>query len=53
MHAGLADLLPLVSNVLADSEHAAQIDVAPYTADDFTRDVMHLGENKPNAVRAR
>ena len=53
VHAGLADLLPLVSNVLADSEHAAQIDVAPYTVDDFTCDVMHLGENKPNAALVR
>ena len=53
VHAGLADLLPLVSNVLADSEHGAQIDVAPYTADDFTRDVMRLGENKPSAALVR
>ncbi|KAF8120582.1 FAD binding domain-containing protein [Boletus edulis] len=47
VHAGLADLLPIVTNVTA--EQAEKIDVAPYTADEFTGDIMRLGENKPNA----
>lgn len=46
VHAGLADLLPIVANVTA--EQAEKIDVAPYTADDFIGDIMRLGENKPN-----
>ena len=46
IHAGLADLLPIVTNVTA--EQAETIDVAPYTADDFIGDIMRLGENKPN-----
>jgi succinate dehydrogenase/fumarate reductase flavoprotein subunit len=47
IHAGLADLLPIVTNVTA--EQAEKIDVASYTADDFIGDIMRLGENKPNA----
>ncbi|KAG6376936.1 FAD binding domain-containing protein [Boletus reticuloceps] len=47
VHAGLADLLPIVTNVTA--EQAEKIDVAPYTADEFIGDIMRLGENKPNA----
>lgn len=46
VHAGLADLLPIVTNVTA--EQAEKIDVAPYTADDFIGDIMRLGENKPD-----
>lgn len=51
VHAGLADLLPIVTNVTA--EQAEKIDVTPYTADDFVGDVMRLGENKPNAELVR
>lgn len=46
VHAGLADLLPVVTNVTA--EQAEKIDVEPYTTDDFVGDIMRLGENKPN-----
>ncbi|KAH0831902.1 FAD binding domain-containing protein [Lanmaoa asiatica] len=46
VHAGLADLLPIVTNVT--TEQAERIDVAPYTIDDFIGDIMRLGENKPN-----
>lgn len=51
VHAGLADLLPIVTNVTA--EQASKIDVAPYTEDDFIGDIMRLGENKPNAELVR
>ena len=47
VHTGLADLLPIVTNVT--TEQAEKIDVAPYTADEFIGDIMRLGQNKPNA----
>ncbi|KAG9315937.1 hypothetical protein JVU11DRAFT_3589 [Chiua virens] len=47
VHTGLADLLPILTNVTPDQ--AKTIDVAPYTADEFVADIMRLGENKPNA----
>jgi len=46
VHAGLPDLLHIVTNVTA--EQAGKIDLAPYTADEFIADIMRLGENKPN-----
>jgi succinate dehydrogenase/fumarate reductase flavoprotein subunit len=46
VHSGLQDLLPIVRNVTP--EQAAKIDIDPYTVDDFTRDIMRLGQNKPD-----
>lgn len=46
VHNGLHDLLPLVCNV--DSDLASKIDIDPYTAEDFTNDIMRLGEGKPD-----
>lgn len=48
VHGGLPDLLPLVTNVPA--EQASQIDVEPYTAEQFTSDIMRLGQDKPDAA---
>ncbi|KIP09700.1 hypothetical protein PHLGIDRAFT_67133 [Phlebiopsis gigantea 11061_1 CR5-6] len=48
VHGGLPDLLPLVTNVSA--EQASQIDVEPYTAEQFTSDIMRLGQDKPDAA---
>ncbi|RPD62820.1 FAD/NAD(P)-binding domain-containing protein [Lentinus tigrinus ALCF2SS1-6] len=52
VHGGLQDLLPIVKNVTP--EIAANIDLAPYTADEFTRDVMRLGDGRshPDVVKA-
>lgn len=52
VHDGLHDLLPIVTNVSPDA--AGSIDLAPYTADDFTRDVMRLGNGRsdPAIVKA-
>ncbi|OCH86886.1 FAD/NAD(P)-binding domain-containing protein [Obba rivulosa] len=44
VHGGLQDLLPLVQN--ATPETASTIDMDPYTADDFTRDIMRLGDGR-------
>lgn len=51
-HNGLQDLLPIVRNV--PDELASQIDVDPYTADEFYADIMRLGDGKPekDLVRA-
>lgn len=46
VHGGLHDLLPLVQNVTA--EQVDKIDMEPYTADNFTADIMRVGANKPN-----
>lgn len=43
-HEGLQDLLPIVKNVSPDQ--ALTIDMDPYRADDFTRDVMRLSGNR-------
>ena len=48
VHGGLPDLLPLVTNVSA--EQAAQIDIEPYTAEQFTADIMRLGQDRPDAA---
>lgn len=52
VHNGLHDLLPVVRNV--DAETASKIDMAPYTADDFTSDIMRLGGGRsdPALVKA-
>ncbi|KAJ8519006.1 hypothetical protein ONZ45_g3993 [Pleurotus djamor] len=52
VHQGLHDLLPLVKNV--SPEEAVNIDLDPYTAQDFTGDIMRLGDGKsdPSLVRA-
>ena len=52
VHGGLADLLPLVRNVppaIADT-----IDMEPYTAEDFTKDINRLGNDRadPALVKA-
>ena len=56
VHGGLPDLLPLVTNVPpdADGDAARDIDLAPYTADAFTRDIMRLGGGRsdPQIVKA-
>ncbi|KAH8104835.1 hypothetical protein BXZ70DRAFT_622612 [Cristinia sonorae] len=43
VHGGLADLLPIVRNVSPGSDLASTIDMDPYTAEDFTGDIMRLG----------
>ncbi|KAI6044836.1 hypothetical protein EDC04DRAFT_2640017 [Pisolithus marmoratus] len=48
VHGGLADLLPIVRNITL--EQAQEIDVEPYSLDDFVGDIMRLGDNKPDAV---
>ncbi|KDQ62558.1 hypothetical protein JAAARDRAFT_122325 [Jaapia argillacea MUCL 33604] len=52
VHDGLHDLLPIVNNV--SPELASSIDMDPYTADQFTWDIMRLGESRsdPNLVKA-
>ncbi|KAI0632070.1 FAD/NAD-P-binding domain-containing protein [Trametes polyzona] len=55
VHGGLRDLLPIVQNV--SPEAAEKIDMAPYTAEDFTRDIMRLGDGRsddsdPQVVKA-
>ncbi|KAI0820432.1 FAD/NAD-P-binding domain-containing protein [Trametes gibbosa] len=51
-HGGVQDLLPIVQNV--SPEAAENIDMDPYTADDFTRDIMRLGNGRsdPQVVKA-
>ncbi|THU99125.1 FAD/NAD-P-binding domain-containing protein [Dendrothele bispora CBS 962.96] len=51
-HTGLADLLPIVTNV--SSEQADKIDMDPYTREDFVGDVMRLsgGRSDPKLVDA-
>ncbi|KAI0695743.1 FAD/NAD(P)-binding domain-containing protein [Cerioporus squamosus] len=44
VHGGLYDLLPIVKNVTPEA--AANIDLAPYTADEFTDDIMRLGDGR-------
>ncbi|OSD07588.1 FAD/NAD(P)-binding domain-containing protein [Trametes coccinea BRFM310] len=52
VHGGLQDLLPIVQNV--SPEAARNIDLDAYTADDFTRDIMRLGNGRsdPGVVKA-
>ncbi|EJC97898.1 FAD/NAD-binding domain-containing protein [Fomitiporia mediterranea MF3/22] len=48
-HEGVKDLLPIVQNVSA--EQAYLIDMDPYRAEDFTRDIMRLsGERSDKAL---
>jgi succinate dehydrogenase/fumarate reductase flavoprotein subunit len=47
VHDGLHDLLPIVTNVSA--EQASQIDIDPYTAQQFTSDIMRLGNGRSDA----
>ncbi|KAI0795269.1 FAD/NAD(P)-binding domain-containing protein [Irpex lacteus] len=44
VHDGLTDLLPIVHNV--DEEAATRIDMDPYTAAEFTDDIMRLGNGR-------
>lgn len=48
VHDGLSDLLPLVNNVTP--ELAAQIDVDPYTRDEFVSDIMRLGNGQSDSA---
>ncbi|KAI5986117.1 hypothetical protein EDD15DRAFT_2389931 [Pisolithus albus] len=48
VHGGLPDLLSIVRNVTP--EQARRIDIDPYSFDDFFGDIMHLGDNKPDAM---
>ncbi|KAH7922025.1 FAD/NAD(P)-binding domain-containing protein [Leucogyrophana mollusca] len=48
VHGGLQDLLPIVRNVSA--EQAQAIDMQPYTAEDFTNDIMRLGGSQSDPV---
>ncbi|KAI0923296.1 hypothetical protein AcV7_005847 [Taiwanofungus camphoratus] len=52
VHGGLQDLLPLVKNVSA--ELASTIDMDPYSPEEFTSDIMRLGDAKsdPEMVKA-
>ena len=52
VHAGLADILDIVSNV--DSKVAATVDMEPYTHEQFTNDIMRLsnGRSEPSMVKA-
>lgn len=52
VHNGVEDLLPIVHNV--DGETASKIDMDPYTAEEFTEDIMRLGSNRsdPGLVKA-
>ncbi|TDL17823.1 FAD/NAD(P)-binding domain-containing protein [Rickenella mellea] len=52
VHGGLGDLLPLVHNVTSDS--VSLIDIEPYTAEEFARDIMRLsdGRSDPGLVAA-
>ncbi|KZP31490.1 FAD/NAD-P-binding domain-containing protein [Athelia psychrophila] len=45
-HNGLADLLPILTNVPPDA--AARIEMQPYTAAEFAEDIMRLGEGLPD-----
>ncbi|KAI9462174.1 hypothetical protein F5148DRAFT_1213695 [Russula earlei] len=51
VHAGLADLLPLVENV--PPAIASRIDVEPYTAEQFTNDIMRLSGGRSDARLVR
>ncbi|OBZ68952.1 Fumarate reductase flavoprotein subunit [Grifola frondosa] len=46
VHAGLYDLLPIVQNV--SPETASTIDMDAYSADEFTADIMRLGDGQPH-----
>ncbi|KAI0087057.1 FAD/NAD(P)-binding domain-containing protein [Irpex rosettiformis] len=52
VHKGLEDLLSIVQNV--DKETAFTIDMDPYTSEQFTEDIMRLGNNRsdPKLVKA-
>ncbi|OBZ68692.1 Fumarate reductase flavoprotein subunit [Grifola frondosa] len=46
VHAGLRDLLPIVQNV--SPETASSIDMDAYSVDEFTADIMRLGDGQPH-----
>ncbi|KAH7914265.1 hypothetical protein BJ138DRAFT_1110710 [Hygrophoropsis aurantiaca] len=48
VHNGLTDLLPLVQNV--SPEQVDKIDIDPYTAEQFTHDIMRLGDARSDRV---
>ncbi|KZT09304.1 FAD/NAD(P)-binding domain-containing protein [Laetiporus sulphureus 93-53] len=52
VHSGLQDLLPIVKNVPAEA--ASTIDIHPYSAEEFTNDIMRLGDGQsdPALVKA-
>jgi len=51
VHAGLADLLPLVENV--PPELASRVNVEPYTAEQFTDDIARLSGGRSDAQLVR
>ena len=50
VHSGLQDLLPIVHNVPPSSNLTTEIDINPYTAQEFIDDIMRLGDYKSDAV---
>ena len=50
VHNGLHDLLPIVHNVQPGSDLASKIDMDPYTAEDFTNDIMRLGGGRSDPI---
>ncbi|TCD69014.1 hypothetical protein EIP91_009077 [Steccherinum ochraceum] len=46
VHDGLHDLLPIVSNVSPTSDLAQKIDMDPYSAEEFTEDIMRLSKGR-------
>ncbi|THH21509.1 hypothetical protein EUX98_g8373 [Antrodiella citrinella] len=53
VHDGLHDLLPIVCNVEAGSNLASKIDMDPYTAADFTNDILRLGDGRSDPALVR
>ncbi|KZT51455.1 FAD/NAD(P)-binding domain-containing protein [Calocera cornea HHB12733] len=51
VHAGLEDLLPIVNNV--SPEMKDKIDLDPYTAENYTGDIMRLGQNRPDPAMVK
>ena len=46
VHGGLEDLAPLVRNVTPEMK--AQIDLEPYSAEQFREDILRLGKGQPD-----
>lgn len=51
VHGGLNDLLPLVNNV--DDGTASKIEMAPYSTNDFSRDLYRMTSGRTNPALAR
>ncbi|KZP00809.1 FAD/NAD(P)-binding domain-containing protein [Calocera viscosa TUFC12733] len=48
VHGGLPDLLPIVNNVSPEMQD--KIDLEPYTAENYTSDIMRLGQNRSDPL---